>query len=241
MGHEVDAAVPELRIPLHLRHRDDSIDADRRMKSNSLNAHNKPGPSGSSGSSQAVPLLAEITATIATASSPCPGKSLHQRRPSPHSRQLQWHAVLMSHRYPLWYFRMTQARTATIPKPNPGCSQTMPHCFQQLDGLWRRVESWTREFVDPCRHAMSTPHLCRNKAILTAASGDARQRQLRSLLWGALKITCCPSRRAISSLDSERTGDSDQWLATNKSHCGSPGLGHSGNTVDLPPAPGQSS
>ena len=154
-----------------------------------------------------MPLLAEITATIATASSPCPGKSLHHGRLSPHSRSRNGTSSLMSHRIPLWYIRMTQARTATIPKPNPGCSQTIPHCFQQLDGLWRRVESWTREFVDPCRHAMSTPHLCRNKGHLDSdPRGNARQKTAQE--------PCSESPKSVAGLPgkpsppySERTGD----------------------------------
>ena len=53
---------------------------------------------------------------------------------------------------------------------------------------------------------------------------DARQRQLRSLVRGKpYKITCCSSsRRAIvPAWTGGRTENFDEWLATNKSHCGS--------------------
>lgn len=203
---------------------------------------NKPGIPLSG--SQAVPLLAEITATIATASSPCLGGeepfAWAGSHPTPAVAMARRPSCLIDILF--WYIRMTQARTATIPKPNPGCSQAMPHCFQRLDGLWRRVESWTREFVDPCRHAMSTPHLCRNRAILTATrEGMQGKKTAREPCSRSPKSPCCcPARAGEPSFPrtaSAQGGILTQWLATNQSHCGSPGLVHSGNTVDLPPPP----
>lgn len=89
LDHEVDAASQSCGSRAHLRHRDDSIDADPRIKSQLSQCAIDPPPSGS----QAVLLLAETTATIATASSPCPEQPSQDLHPTP--------AVQMERRSPV--------------------------------------------------------------------------------------------------------------------------------------------
>lgn len=162
------------------------------MKSKLSQCTTRPGPSGS----QAVPLLAEITATIATASSPCSGKSLHQRRPSPHSRSAMARRPHVSSISSLVHPHDT-SQDSDDPEAQSG---VLPDNATLLPATRRPVAS--RGIVDTriCRSLSScnvnaTP-LQEQDHLDSDPTRDARQRQLRSLVRGALNhLLLCPASR----------------------------------------------